>query len=165
SVLNAVFCLEERERSLRFSLASYDGLCLDPIALGDASSSRRCNSDVWVTPNSLCFPRVRVGPDVNDSLMFNKPDGSSNWVPILPIGFDNEVSLGHKVRKLRLESVGTCGLGRIQSLAPVFSQISSIFSSLNPSLTSSSLVFVRCSPCRTIRPSSTSPPVPSASFS
>src|SRR5438876_500260 len=103
----------------RCSRSSYDGLCLDPIALGDASSSRRCNSDVWVTPNSLCFPRVRVGPDVNDSLMFNKPDWGTNWVSVLPVGFDYEVSFGDKVRKLRRGSVGTCGLSRIQSLAPV----------------------------------------------
>src|SRR5439155_20706695 len=99
------------------------------IALGHASSSRPCHSFGWVTPNSLCFPCVRVGPDVNDSLMFNKPDGCANWVHILPIVFDNEVSLGHKLRKLLIESVGTCELDRIQSLDPVFSQISSLFSS------------------------------------
>ena len=72
-----------------------------------------------VTPNSLCFPCVGVGPDVDDSLMFNKPDRSSNWVSVLPIGFNNEVSFGGKICKLRLGSVDTCWLSRISSLDPV----------------------------------------------
>ena len=69
-----------------------------------------------VTPNSLRFPRVGVGPDVDDSLMFNKPDRSSNWVSVLPIGFDNDVSFGGKICKLRRGSVDACWLSRISSL-------------------------------------------------
>src|SRR5205823_11518707 len=100
-------------------LASYHSLCLNPIALGDASCSRRCNSDVWVTPNSLCFPCVPVGPNVDDSLMFSKPDRSSNRVSVLPIGFNNEVSFLDKICKLRRGSVATYWLSRISSLDPV----------------------------------------------
>src|SRR5437899_12216436 len=70
---------------------------------------------MWVTPNSLYFPCVPVGPDVDDSLMFNKPDGSSNWVSVLSIGFNNEVLFGGKICKLRRGRVDTCWLCRIPS--------------------------------------------------
>src|SRR6266487_342749 len=84
-----------------------------------ASPCRWCNSDVWVKPNSLCFPRVPVGPYVDDSLLFNKPDWGTNWISVLPVGFDNEVPFGDKVRRLRRGSVDTCRLSRISRLDPV----------------------------------------------
>src|SRR5438874_1650860 len=122
-----------RSRNLCLFFATYHSLCLDPIALGTPSSGRRRNAHMWVAPNSLNLPGVRVGADVDVSLILDKPDWGPNWLPVFPIAFNNEVVFRDKRCQLRSYSVGICRLSRAFCLDPLL-QISSIFSSLNPSL-------------------------------
>src|SRR5215467_12026711 len=56
----------------------------------------RGKTDTRIVANSFDLPSVRQGVDIQDTILFSKPDGGLDWCPIPFNTLQIEISLTHK---------------------------------------------------------------------
>jgi hypothetical protein len=72
----------------------------DPITFDGSAHVANGDANPWMVAYSLYLPRIRISSDEQFSVFFNEPDGSTNRVSGLSVGFDADMFLAGELGQL-----------------------------------------------------------------